>query len=147
MTRARPMTRHGEAAGGLPSQRQLKVGEQLRHLLAEVFVRGESHDPRLAGVSLTVAEVRMSRDLRHATVYVSELGGDLKDETRAALGRAAAWLGGRAAREMNLKYAPKLHFAVDATLAEAERIERLLDTELGPGRRGAILGRDEGGSD
>ncbi|MCB1884014.1 MAG: 30S ribosome-binding factor RbfA [Geminicoccaceae bacterium] len=143
MRRTEPRAARESAA--LPSQRQLKVGEQLRHLLAAAFLRGETHDPLLDGVSLTVSEVRMSRDLRHAVVYVSELGHEaLRPEVGAALGRAAGRLGGRAAREMNLKYAPRLRFEPDDRFGEAERVERLLDEGLGPDRRGGPSSADEG---
>lgn len=109
-----------------PSQRQLRVAEQMRHLLAAYLLRGDLHDPRLRGRSLTVSEVRVSRDLKNATVYAAELGGGLEREVAAALQHAAAHLGGWLAREMHLKYAPKLHFVADETFAQAARIDRLL---------------------
>jgi ribosome-binding factor A len=113
--------------GGMePSQRQLRVAEQMRHLLAEHLLRGDLHDPRLAGRSLTVSEVRVSRDLKNATVFTAELGGRLTPEAAAALQHAAARLGGWLARQMHLKYAPKLHFVADETFAQAARIEQLL---------------------
>lgn len=116
------MSRDGQE----PSQRQLRVAEQMRHLLAEHLLRGELHDPRLAGRSLTVAEVRVSRDLKAATVFIAELGRALAPEVLTALQHAAAHLGGRLAREMHLKYAPKLRFVPDETFAHAARIEQLL---------------------
>ena len=109
-----------------PSQRQLRVAEQMRHLLAEHLLRGELHDPRLAGRSLTVAEVRISPDLKNATVYTSELGGGLSDEVAAALQHAAAHLAGWLARQMHLKYAPRLRFVADETVTRAARIDQLL---------------------
>lgn len=112
-----------------PSQRQLRVGEQIRHLLAEDLMRGEVHDTRLEGRSITISEVRMSRDLRHATVFASELGQRLQPPARKALEQAAARLGGRLARRMNLKYAPRLHFVGDELFDEAARMERLLKEE------------------
>jgi ribosome-binding factor A len=117
-----------------PSQRQLRVAERMRHLLAEHLLRGELHDPRLAGRSVTVAEVRASPDLKAATVFVSELGRDrLSEEAAAALQHAAAHLGGWLAREMHLRYAPKLRFVSDETFAHAARLERLLhDAHLPP---------------
>lgn len=108
------------------SQRQLRVAEQMRHLLAECLMRGEVHDPRLASRSLTVTEVRISRDLKAATVYMSELGRDLDTEALVALDRAAAFLGGWLARQMHLKYAPTLRFVADETFARAARINQLL---------------------
>ncbi len=119
------------------SQRQLRVGEQMRHLLAGYLLRNEIHDPRLEGVSVTVTEVRISRDLRNATVYANELGGELSAPVRAALRAAAPRLAGRLAREMHLKYAPRLAFTADPSFAEAEKIERLLRESLAsmPARR------------
>ena len=109
-----------------PSQRQLRVAEQMRHLLAEQLLRGDLRDPRLANRHLTVAEVRVSRDLKSATVYTTELGGELSRETAAALQQASAYLGGWLARQMHLKYAPRLHFVPDETFAYAARIGQLL---------------------
>lgn len=117
------MVSHGEHA---PSQRQLRVGEQMRHLLAEQLLRGELRDPRLAGRSLTVAEVRVSRDLKSATVFTTELGGELSRDVAAALQQASSYLGGWLARQMHLKYAPRLHFVADETFAHAAKIDRLL---------------------
>lgn len=118
------------ATGGLPSQRQLRVGEQMRHLLAGWLLRGEIHDPRLDGVSITVSEVRVTRDLREATVFASELGGRLRAEVASALRAAAPRLAGRLAREMHLKYAPRLRFVADTSYEEADRIERLIRAGL-----------------
>jgi ribosome-binding factor A len=120
--------RRKRAAAG-PSQRQLRVGEGLRHVLAELLLRGELHDPLLAASQLTVAEVRVTPDLRHATVYVIELGGGLRPAVRQALERAAPRLRGEAARRLHLKYAPELTFRADPSFEEAARIEGLLATE------------------
>jgi ribosome-binding factor A len=115
--------------GSQQSQRQLRVGEALRHVLAELLMRGAVHDPLLAEATLTVSEVRMSRDLRHAVAYVTELGGDLRGELLEALERAAPYLRGEAARRIHLKYAPTLSFRVDPSFAEAARIDDLLARE------------------
>ena len=118
-----------------PSQRQLRVAEQMRHLLAEQLLRGDLRDPRLAGRSLTVAEVRVSRDLKSATVFTTELGGELSREVADALQQASPYLGGWLARQMHLKYAPRLHFVADETFAHAARIDRLLhDAQRAPAR-------------
>ncbi|MEM7026104.1 MAG: 30S ribosome-binding factor RbfA [Pseudomonadota bacterium] len=111
------------------SQRQLRVGEALRHVLSDLLMRGAVHDPLLAEAHLTVSEVRMSRDLRHAVAFVSELGGEVRDELLEALGRAAPFLRGEAARRIHLKYAPNLSFQADSSFAEAARIEGLLASE------------------
>jgi ribosome-binding factor A len=116
--------------GEQPSQRQLRVAERMRHLLAEHLLRGDLHDPRLAARSLTVSEVRVSRDLKNATVYAAELGREeLSAEAAEALQRAAPHLGGWLARQMHLKYAPKLRFVADESFAHAARIGRLLHDE------------------
>ena len=117
------------AAGAGQSQRQLRVGEGLRHELAELLLRGEVHDPLIAESHLTVAEVRVTPDLRHAVVYLTELGGELRAEVRTALERAAPRLRGELARRLHLKYAPELSFHADRSFTEAARIEALLATE------------------
>lgn len=127
--RARSEQTTGRAGGGEPSQRQLRVAERMRHLLAETLMRGEVHDVRLEAASITVAEVRVSRDLKHATVFATELGRPLSADAHAALEQAAPMLAGRLAREMHLKYAPRLRFVADALFDEADRVERLLAEE------------------
>jgi ribosome-binding factor A len=121
-----------ERSSAAPSQRQLRVGEQIRHLLAEHLMRGDLHNRHLQTVSITISEVRMSRDLRHAQVYVAELGQDAQPATLEALGRVAPLLSGRLAREMNLKYAPKLRFEADTSFSYAARIDSLLQEGLKP---------------
>ncbi|MCB9942696.1 MAG: 30S ribosome-binding factor RbfA [Geminicoccaceae bacterium] len=121
---------------GQPSQRQLKVGEQVRHVLAESLVRGEVHDTRLQDAQLTVLEVRMSPDLRQATVFISQLGhSGIASDVLELLKREAGRFGGMVARRINLKYAPKLRFLADDTLDRVDRIEQLLDEGLGRDRR------------
>lgn len=111
------------------SQRQLRVAEQMRHLLAEHLLRGELHDPRLRGTSLTVSEVRVSRDLKNGTVFLAALGREPTPEVLAALQHAGPYLGGWLARQMHLKYAPKLRFLADDSFARADRIERLIHVQ------------------
>jgi ribosome-binding factor A len=123
------MARRSARAGGGPSQRQLRVGEALRHVLAELLMRDGPREPGLAGSALTVSEVRISPDLRHAEVFVTELGGELSSERLAALQRAAPRLRGEAGRRLRLKYAPDLAFRADRSFAEAARIESLLAQE------------------
>jgi ribosome-binding factor A len=108
------------------------VAEQMRHLIAEDLQLGALHDPRLERVSVTVAEVRVSRDLKHAVVFATELGRGLEPPTLAALEETAPRLAGRLARRMHLKYAPRLRFVADGTFAEADRVQRLIQEE---GRR------------
>jgi ribosome-binding factor A len=124
------MARHrGPARAKGPSQRQLRVGEGLRHVLAELLLRGELRDPLLSDSQLTVAEVRVTPDLRHAVVYVTELGGGLRAELLQALERAAPRLRGEAARRLHLKYAPELSFRAERLFDQAAHIEALLATE------------------
>jgi ribosome-binding factor A len=99
----------------------------MRHELAGWLMKGEVHDARLADASVTISEVRASRDLKHATAYVAVLGEDaVPGEVLAALNHAAGALGGRLARALHLKYAPRLTFAADDRYEEAARIDALL---------------------
>ncbi len=111
------------------SQRQLRVGEELRHALAEALMREELRDPAMQGVSVTVCEVSVSPDLRHARAYVMPLGGgDVGDvgDVIAALNRASVFLRGRVSRMVKLKYAPSFVFEADTTFDEAGKIDALL---------------------
>src|SRR5436853_4589113 len=103
------MSRHHESAKPA-SQRQLRVGEIMRHALAEMLIRGDVHDPVLEGHMITVPEVRMSPDLRLATIYVMPLGGRDQNEVMAALDRNKKFLRGALARSINLKFAPEIRF-------------------------------------
>jgi ribosome-binding factor A len=123
------MARRPTSAGAGQRQRQLRVGEGLRHVLAELLLRGEVHDPALGDAHLTVSEVRVTPDLRHALVFVTELGGELRPELHQALARAAPRLRGEVARRMRLKYAPELRFEADPSFRAAARIETLLAEE------------------
>jgi ribosome-binding factor A len=108
------------------SVRLLRVGEQLRHILSEVLMRGEIHDDVLAAHSISVNEVRMSPDLRHATVFVRSLGGADNDAVIEALRRNSRVLQSEVARRMTLKYAAQLKFLADDSFAEASKIDALL---------------------
>ncbi|HEX6113023.1 MAG TPA: 30S ribosome-binding factor RbfA [Geminicoccaceae bacterium] len=123
------MRRRSPHTPGGPSQRQLRVGEELRHVLADLLMRGGLREAALADAQLTVSEVRVSADLRHAVVFVTELGGELRSERLEALERAAPQLRGEVTRRMRLKYAPDLTFRPDRSFAEAARIEALLAEE------------------
>jgi ribosome-binding factor A len=116
---------HRESGTG-PSQRRLRVGEAVRHALAEVLAQGEVHDPVLEAHLITVPEVRMSPDLRLATIYVMPLGGRDAQTVIAALERNRRYLRGVIARKVNLKFAPDIRFRIDERFDEAERIEKLL---------------------
>jgi ribosome-binding factor A len=114
------------APGG--SQRQLRVGEIVRHAVADLLAQGTVHDPELEGHIITVPEVRMSPDLKLATVYVMPLGGKDTEKVIAALARNKKFLRGEVAHRVNLKFAPDLRFHIDDRFDEAERIEKLLRT-------------------
>jgi ribosome-binding factor A len=125
-----------------PTQRQLRAGELVRHALAEILARGDVHDPVIEAHLITVPEVRMSPDLRQATIYVMPLGGRDAKPVLAALERNKRYLRGEIARRVNLKFAPEIRFRLDERFDEAERIEKLLRTS--EVRRD--LDRDEGES-
>jgi len=111
---------------GGDSQRQLRVAEELRHALAKIFREGECRDPALRDTSIAVTEVRMSPDLRNATAFVVPLGGENTPEIIAGLKRSSAFLRRLVAREVPLRYAPRLVFALDGAFAQADRIAALL---------------------
>src|SRR5262249_25358567 len=122
------MPRHHQHDSSSASQRQLRVGELVRHAFADILGRGEVHDPVLEGHLITVPEVRMTADLRLATIYVMPLGGRDVNDVIAALDRNKKFLRGEVARRVNLKFAPDIRFRVDERFDEAERIEKLLRT-------------------
>lgn len=109
------------------SQRQLRVGAEIQHALAWVLERGEVHDPGLVGRSLTVTEVQMSPDLRHARVFVvPQNSGEATEAVVAALNRARTFLRRRLGEEVRLRFSPELSFAPDRAFETADRIEHLL---------------------
>jgi ribosome-binding factor A len=126
MTRRRQQRDPGTAH--MPTQRQLRVGELVRHALADMLTRGSVHDPIIQSHLITVPEVRMAADLRLATIYVVPLGGREADAVLAALERNKRFLRGEIARRVNLKFAPDVRFRIDERFDEAERIEKLLRT-------------------
>ena len=112
-----------------PSQRMLRVGELVRHALADLLARDEIIDPVVERATITVPEVRMSPDLKLAKAYVMPLGGGHAEEIVAALNRHARFIRGRVAPLVDLKYAPEIRFFVDDTFDEASRIDTLLRSE------------------
>ncbi len=110
------------------SQRQLRVGEIVRRAISDIFSQGGVHDPVLEGHLITVPEVRMSPDLKLATIYVMPLGGRDTAVVIAALERNKKFLRGEIAHRVNLKFSPDLRFRIDERFDEAERIEKLLRT-------------------
>ena len=120
------MKKHHPAKTSAPSQRMLRIGEVVRHAVVEVFSQEGLHDPVLASHVITFPEVRMSPDLRLATIYIMPLAGRDTDEVVAAFERNKKFLRGEIAHTINLKFAPDLRFRVDDRFAEVERIEKLL---------------------
>ena len=113
-------------AGRLPTQRQLRVGEELRHLLAGILGRHELRDPALHDATITVTEVRISPDLKNATAFVMPLGGAHVPEVLAALQRGAGFVRGLIARGIDLRHVPALRFELDTTFDHASRIDEAL---------------------
>ena len=112
-----------------PSQRQLRVGELIRHELSRMLARAEIHDEVLTKYVVTIPEVRMSTDLKIATAYVMPLGGGNAEAVIAALAKNKTHIRAQVAKAVNLKYAPDLRFLEDQSFAETERIERLLASD------------------
>jgi ribosome-binding factor A len=118
----------GRDAGSGPSQRALRAGEVIRHAIADILSRGDVHDPVIEGHVITVPEVRMSPDLKLATIYVMPLGGRDEKAVVEALERNKRYLRGEIAHRVNLKFAPDIRFRLDERFDEAARIEKLLHT-------------------
>src|SRR5580692_3320812 len=112
-----------------PSQRQLRVGEVLRHALAEILHNNDIRDPDLDGVSVTITQIKPSPDMRYATVYCEPLGGKHAKEIVAALNRHKGFLRGEMGRLITMKFTPELRFVEDESFAEAEKIETILKSE------------------
>lgn len=136
----------GQAAGSRPpSQRQLRVGEELRHALAQLLRPGELRDPALRHANITVTEVRVSPDLRNATAYVMPLAGANADDVMNGLKRSAPYLKAMVARTVELRLAPNIAFAYDTAFDSAARIAALLHTPEVERDLGPSSGNDEEG--
>ncbi|MEW5686517.1 MAG: 30S ribosome-binding factor RbfA [Pseudomonadota bacterium] len=122
----RPQSKGRPAPAG-PTQRQLRAGELVRHALVDILREEEINDPALAGVPVTVTEVRVNPDLRHATVYVEPLGGENADEVVKALNKHSKFVRGHLGRMIDMRFTPDLHFRHDETFNEAARMARLFD--------------------
>ena len=116
----------GASRSKAPSQRQLRVGEELRHALVRVLGRGDLHDPLLSEANVTVTQVEVSPNLQNATAFIVPLGGHGSEEIVRALNRASGVLRGQLGREIQLRYTPRLDFAPDRSFDRADEIERLL---------------------
>lgn len=120
------MAKRDEAREG-PSQRQLRVGEEIRRVLARVFERGELHEPALSGVRITLSEVSVSPDLRNATVWViPPIDGEIAD-ILPVLGRVSGRLSGQVAREVRMRFAPRLTFKRDTAFDASHRMNTILN--------------------
>lgn len=117
---------HDLFSGKASGQRPLKVGEEIRRAISDIFLRGELHSIELLGASITVSEVRVAPDMKNATVYVMPLGGEGKLEKLEALKEAAPAIRYLVSKKVQLRYMPKLHFALDESFDEAQRINSLL---------------------
>ncbi len=114
------------AAARAPTQRQLRVGEEIRHVLAGIFARDEIRDPELSGVPITVTEVRVGPDLSRATAFVTRLGRADADALLPALRRAAPFLRGQLAKSLRLRVAPEVSFQADTSIDYAMQVDRML---------------------
>ena len=108
------------------SQRQLRVGEMVRHAIVSILARGDLHDPELEGVSITVSEVRMTPDLRNARIFMTPLGGQDSVVIAQALNRAAAFIRRQLGKQVEMRYLPQLVFESDDLFDQGEKIEQLL---------------------
>lgn len=108
-----------------PTQRQLRVGEEVRHALSEIFLHGKIYEPEVAGVSITVPEVRISPDLRNATAYVFPLAGQAPEGFLEALNRISPQINHMVAHKIKIKFAPRITFKIDNSFEQANRIENL----------------------
>jgi ribosome-binding factor A len=123
------MSRTHHAHGSEPSQRMLRVAELVRHAAAQLLSRGEIGDPVLEKHVVTVSRVKMSPDLKLATIYVMPLGGKDEAEVLAALDRHKRFLRGEIAHQVNLKFAPEVRFRIDDSFDNVSRIDALLNSE------------------
>lgn len=121
------MAKHPPHAANGPSQRQLRVGELIRRTLSDILTRGEIHDPDLNRMSITVGEVRASRDLRVATAYVLPLGGQERDAALEALNRNRGALRHAVNKGLTLRFSPELRFVIDDTFDRMDETDRLLN--------------------
>lgn len=121
-----PNTKSKKPGTGGPSLRLLRVGENVRHAIAAILTRGEVQDTDLDNKSITVSEVRISPDLRNATVFVMPLGGDPKGIVTKALNRNTSFIRGAMSKVVDMKYMPRLMFKTDESFDQASHIENLL---------------------
>lgn len=121
-------SRHGSSSAG-PSQRQLRVGEEIRRAMSEIIARAHFRDPELLDATVTISAARISPDLKNVTIFAAPLGGKREEEIVAALNRSRAYLRGELARAIDLRHVPELRFQLDRSFAEADHIGRLLQSK------------------
>ncbi|MEF3368075.1 30S ribosome-binding factor RbfA [Methylocystis sp. 9N] len=138
------MSRSHHSPSGAPSQRMLRVAELVRHAAAQLLARGDISDPALERHVVTVSRVKMSPDLKLATIYVMPLGGKDEGDALAALDRHKKFLRGEIAHEVNLKFAPEIRFRIDDSFDNVSRIEALLNSE--EVKRDLVADKDESGA-
>lgn len=117
---------HSRGKRGAPTQRQLRVGEMLRHALSDILARGELRDPDLEGRSVTITEVQVAPDMRTAVAYCTSLGGRDDATVVDALNRCRSYLRGQLGRAITLKFTPSMTFRIDKTFDEVRSVESLL---------------------
>ena len=122
------MVKSTKGLGGL-TQRQLRVGELVRRGLAEILFQWDSYGENMAGVSITVGEVRMSPDLKKATVFVSPLGGQFMEETVTTLNENRREIRHQLNKKLTLKFSPSLHFVPDPLYDQMDNTRRLFNLE------------------
>ena len=120
----------GKSGSKRPSQRQLRVAEEVRHTLVKIFQRCELRDPVLADVSVTISEVRVSPDLKSASAFVAPLGGGAKPDFWEAMDRATPFIRRRLGQELTLKFVPTISFHADNSFDHADRIEEILQSSF-----------------
>ena len=141
------MPRHHSSRDQGPSQRQLRVGEMLRHALSDILSRSEIRDPDLESASVTVTQVKPSADMRHAVVFCEPLGGKNAAKVVGALNRHRGFVRGLLGRNITLKFTPELHFEEDTSFTEAEKIETLLKSDRVRRDLQAVSSGDETGDE
>ena len=120
-------------ASKVASKRQLRVGEQLRHIISQVLSEGNIHDPDVTGTSVTVTEVQASPDMRNATVYVIPLGGLNEETVIAGLNRSNGFIQAEMARQLSMKFTPRLIFKKDTSFEYGDHIDSLIRKNHEPG--------------
>ena len=111
---------------GVQSQRPLRVGEEIRHALADIFLRNESRSPDLYDATITISEVRVAPDMKNATAFFMPLAGQNKEKIMMALKEAAPEIRHLVSRRVKLRYTPRLHFSLDESFDVAQKIETIL---------------------